>query len=86
MRNGFFFENMSQQNDSVAKEYCCLSEGHGDVNSSSQTFKLMYDSEKENSLYPAAFVITGYLSLAYHGSIIKFIQREVFVLYKRLIL
>ena len=38
--------------------------------------------EKELSLYPAVFVINGYLALACHWSIIIITQRVIFVLHK----
>ena len=45
-----------------------------------------HHSEKENTLYPAVFMITGYLGSAYHWSIIAISQRVVLVLYERFLL
>ena len=58
-------------------------EEHVDIHARTQPLKLIrFHKEKENSLYPMVFVITGYLSLVYHWNIITITQRVVFVLYK----
>ena len=60
------FEGIYQQNDNMAKEYYGLREKHDDVNRRAQPLNLEYHCEKENSLYPAVFVIIGYIVLTYH--------------------
>ena len=51
----------------MAKEYCGLSEEHVNVNGRAQPLKFVENhNEKENSLYPAVFVIIGNLSSDCH--------------------
>ena len=77
-------EGMSHQNDYTTIEYCGVTEELGSVNRREKPLKLEdYYSEKEKSLYPAVFVITGYLASAFQWSINTVTQRVVFVLHKR---
>ena len=41
-----------------------------------------YESDKKSSLYPVEFVIIGYLTSAYHWSIVAMIKRVISVLYE----
>ena len=60
-------EGICHQDDIMAKEYDDLAEENDDVNGRTQLIKLVeYHSEKQNSFYPAVFVITAYLALACH--------------------
>ena len=73
-------ESIWQLNESMAKEYCDLGKEHGHVSCWTQPLKLVeYYSEEENSFYLVVFVITGYLALIYHWSMMKITQSGVHV-------